>query len=235
MTGILYLIPSLIGSAITTNELPEYNKQVIRNTKYFVVEDLRSARRFLKLVDKNIVIDDLQFGVLNEHTKPFEVFELLKPILNGTDCGIISEAGCPGIADPGAALVNLAHKHNINVVPLVGPSSVILALMASGMNGQNFAFNGYLPVEPNARISAIKKYEKRAYQENQSQIFIETPYRNNHLFHSFVNTCLADTLLCVAINLMSESQLIKSKTIKQWKLQNIEIEKVPAVFIIMKP
>ena len=178
MIPALYLIPNLLGETPVEQVLPPYNHEIIMGIHHFIVEDVRTARRFLKLVDRSIDIDQLTFYTLNKHTKPEEVASMLGPLEEGSPMGVISEAGCPAVADPGADVVAIAQHKCLQVIPLVGPSSIILAVMGSGFNGQSFAFNGYLPIEPDERIKILKKLEQRAYTENQTQLFIETPYRN---------------------------------------------------------
>ncbi len=179
--GILYLIPTSLSDSSLRQILPDGNADIVSQLKVFIVENIRTARRFLKQIDQNINIDSLQFFELNQHTDRTQIASYLEPLKSGQDIGIISEAGCPAIADPGAEIVAIAQKQGIKVVPLVGPSSILLSLMASGFNGQNFAFNGYLPIEKNARTQKLKMLEKRIYEESQTQIFIETPYRNMQL------------------------------------------------------
>ncbi len=230
----LYLIPTTLGETSFNRILPSYNSEIISKLKYFVVEDIRSARRFLKQCDSKINIDHLTFFVLNQHTSTGELNTFLKPMKEGNDMGIISEAGCPAIADPGADVVALAQRENFTVVPLVGPSSILLALMASGFNGQSFAFNGYLPVQPSERIKAIRHIESKAIAYNQSQIFIETPYRNMKMFEDLIQTCNPNTLLCVAADITLPTEFIKTRTIKNWKNNKPELNKRPCIFIIYK-
>ncbi len=231
--GRLYLIPTPIGGDTPVeNALPAYNLELIRTLDYFVVENLRTARRFLSRIRIGKPIDALRFAELNEHTRPGEVEALLAPVLNGEDAGVMSEAGLPGVADPGAELVAVAHRHGVEVVPLVGPSSLMLALMGSGLNGQSFAFNGYLPVKNPERAKAIRHFERRARQEGQSQLFIETPYRNLKLFEDFLALCDPDTRLTVAADLLEPGQLIRTLTMRQWKGRTPDIHKRPAIFIL---
>lgn len=213
--------------------IPAANREVIRSLDYFIVENLRSARRFLSKAEVGRPIDELEFAECNEHTNPNEIDGLIAPILAGRSAGVISEAGLPGIADPGAEIVALCHKKGIEVVPLVGPSSIFLALMASGQNGQSFAFNGYLPIKPPERTDAIRKFERRATNEKQSQIFIETPYRNDKLFDEFLSVCHPSTVLTVAVDLTTPTQYIFSAPIAEWrKMKKPAINKRPAIFII---
>lgn len=232
--GILYLIPNTLGQSNIDNVLPSYNISVAKNLRHFIVENVRSARRFLKMLDRDIVIDDLSFYELNRHTPPDRIAELLLPIYEGHSMGIISEAGCPAIADPGADVVAIAQRKNIRVVPLVGASSIILSLMASGFNGQSFAFVGYLPIDKKARIQRLKQLESRASSERQTQIFIETPYRNNQLVQDMVATLKPDTLLCIASELTADTESVKTLPIAEWVKQQIDINKRNTIFLIYR-
>ena len=233
MLGILYLIPNTLGECNLEQVLPSVNFEIIRKIKHFIVEDVRTARRFLKKVDKEINIDELQFFTLNKHTSPEEISDYLSPIQNGLDVGIISEAGCPAIADPGAEIVRIAQAKNYKVVPLVGPSSILLALMASGFNGQSFAFVGYLPIQGNERTQAIKQLEKRAQIEKQSQLFIETPYRNMKMLEDILTICQPKTQLCIACDITLETEYIKTKSIAEWKKEKLpDLNKRPCIFLI---
>jgi 16S rRNA (cytidine1402-2'-O)-methyltransferase len=233
MKGKIYLIPTPLGEGALDKVLPIGNAEIIRNLKFFVVENERTARRFLKKTDRNIMIEDLQMVVLDEHTQQVSVEQYLKAVENGQDIGLMSEAGCPAIADPGADVVALAQALDIQVVPLVGPSSILMAQMASGFNGQNFAFAGYLPIKPDERAKALKKLETRAKNEHQSQIFIEAPYRNIKMFEDILKTCLPDTKLCVAVDITCETEFIKTKSVKAWKSAKVpDINKRPAIFIL---
>lgn len=231
--GRLFLIPSFLSESKPSQVFPSHNKELILGIKYFLVENLRTARRFLKAMDKSIVIDDLHFEVLDKHTA-FETFsDYLNPIFEGQDVGVISEAGCPGVADPGAEITLFAHQKNIQVVPLIGPSSILIAQMASGLNGQSFAFNGYLPIKGNDVVKAVQKFEMRSRQEKQSQIFIEAPYRNLQLLEVFLKTLSPQTRLCIASDLTGANEFIKTKTVKQWKGHLPAIHKVPTIFIFL--
>lgn len=232
--GILYLIPNTLGQSNIDSVLPSYNISVAKNLRHFIVENVRSARRFLKMLDRDIVIDDLSFYELNRHTPPDRIAELLLPIYEGHSMGIISEAGCPAIADPGADVVAIAQRKNIRVVPLVGASSIILSLMASGFNGQSFAFVGYLPIDKKARIKRLKQLESRASSERQTQIFIETPYRNNQLVQDMVATLKPDTLLCIASELTADTESVKTLPIAEWAKQQIDINKRNTIFLIYR-
>ena len=213
--------------------LPEYNADIVRSINYFVVENLRTGRRFLSRVGMGRPIDTLKMAELNEHTAPAEVEALIAPILAGEDCAMISEAGCPGVADPGAALAALCHRHGVRVVPLVGPSSILLALMASGMNGQSFAFNGYLPVKTPERQRALRNLERRARSEHQSQIFIEAPYRNRQMLEAIVASCAPDTRVTVAVDITADSERIVTRSVAEWRrAMPDDLHKRPAIFII---
>lgn len=232
MKTALYLIPVLLGDTTTERVLPSYNKEIILGIRHFIVEDVRSARRFLKTVDKDINIDELQFFPLNKHTSPQDISGYLKPLEDGNPMGVISEAGCPAVADPGADVVAIAQRKNLSVVPLVGPSSIILSVMASGFNGQSFAFNGYLPIEPAERAKKLKILEQRASTEHQTQIFIETPYRNNKMVEDILKNCRPQTRLCIAANITCEDEYIKTKTLKEWKGKVPDLSKIPCIFLL---
>lgn len=232
----LYLIPVTLGETEYQKVLPEYNKKILRGIKNFIVENRRSAIRFLKLADSSIDIDLLEFLELNEHSDLARISNYLDPLLKKKlPMGIISEAGCPAVADPGAAVVEMAQKKNLKVVPLSGPSSMIMAVMASGLNGQSFAFNGYLPVKPNERAAKIRQLENRAWNEKQTQLFIEAPYRNLKMLESILNSCRNETLVCVAAGLTTEQEFIKTLSVAEWKKTNEPpINKVPAIFLIYR-
>lgn len=232
----LYLIPVTLGETEYQKVLPEYNKKILRGIKNFIVENRRSAIRFLKLADSSIDIDSLEFLDLNEHSDLARISNYLDPLLKKKlPMGIISEAGCPAVADPGAAVVEMAQKKNLKVVPLSGPSSMIMAVMASGLNGQSFAFNGYLPVKPNERAAKIRQLENRAWNEKQTQLFIEAPYRNLKMLESILNSCRNETLVCVAAGLTTEQEFIKTLSVAEWKKSNEPpINKVPAIFLIYR-
>lgn len=232
MKTALYLIPVLLGDTTVEKVLPSYNKEVILGIRHFIVEDVRSARRFLKKVSQNINIDELQFYPLNKHTSPQDVSGYLKPLEEGNPMGVISEAGCPAVADPGADVVAIAQRKGLPVVPLVGPSSIILSVMASGFNGQSFAFNGYLPIEPTERAKKLKALEQRAMNEHQTQLFIETPYRNNKMVEDIIKSCRPQTKLCIAANITCEDEFIKTKTLKDWKGHVPDLSKIPCIFLI---
>lgn len=234
MNPTLYLIPTSLGETNFDKILPANNTSIVTDLKYFIVEDVRTARRFLKKTNSEIIIDELSFFILNQHTSPEELHSFLQPMFDGNDMGVLSEAGCPAIADPGADVVAIAQNNDFKVVPLVGPSSILLSLMASGFNGQSFAFVGYLPIQPNERSKALKKLESRVYAENQSQIFIETPYRNMKMLEEIIQSLQPQTKLCIAVDITLDTEYIKTKTIKQWKNKLPEIGKRPCIFLIYK-
>lgn len=232
----LYLIPVTLGETEINSVLPDFNHEIVTGIKYFIVENIRSARRFLKKVEKSIDIDELEFFELNRHTDRKIIGEYLKPLIEKKQpVGIISEAGCPAIADPGADVVAIAQSKNLKVVPLVGPSSIIMSLMASGFNGQSFAFNGYLPVDVPGRIKALKKLENKVYNEDQTQIFIETPYRNAKMMETLFSTLRPSTKVCVAAGITCAEEYIRTKTVEKWKKEKLpELGKIPCVFLIYK-
>jgi len=230
----LFLIPTSLGESDFNRILPSQNTETVSVLRYFIVEDVRTARRFLKKANPDIDIDSLTFFILNQHTSPEKLSDFLKPMFNGNDMGVISEAGCPAIADPGADIVAIAQINNFTVIPLVGPSSIFLSLMASGFNGQNFAFVGYLPIQPDERSKAIKKLESRVYSENQTQIFIETPYRNMKMLEEILKVCQPSTRLCIAADITLDTEYIKTKTMKEWKTQLPDLNKRPSIFLIYK-
>ena len=231
--GNLYLIPTTLGDSGTTHVIPPDVTTIVKTIKYFIVENIRTARRYLRKLDGQLNIDELQFFELNQHTDGRIIESYLNPVFEGFDVGIISEAGCPGVADPGAEVVKYAHSHHIRVIPLVGPSSILLSLMASGLNGQNFAFIGYIPVKPAERLKAIKEIEKKSALENQTQIFIEAPYRNSPLITDLIKTLADQTRLCVACDLTLESEFIKTLTVAQWKREIPDLNKRPAIFLVL--
>lgn len=232
MAGKLYLIPNTLGPGETGHIIPQHVAQIAVNLRHFIVEDLRTARRYLRLLDRQMDIDNSQFMMLNKHTTPAQFSEYLKPLKAGHDVGIISEAGCPGVADPGAEVVKMAHEAGIRVVPMVGPSSILLAMMASGMNGQSFAFNGYIPIKKEDRLKAIRHLESRSRAENQSQLFIETPFRNQYLANDILTACNPHTRLCIACNLTLPDEFVVTKTIQQWKGNLPDLNKKPTIFIL---
>lgn len=235
MSGKIYLIPTPISNDDDSlKTIPAYNMEILKGLDYFIVENVRSARRFISKCKLGMVIDSLEFIELSEHTAINLVQDMLTPILRGKSCGVLSEAGVPAVADPGADFVALAHKHNIEVVPLVGPSSIILALMASGANGQSFAFNGYLPIKNDERERKINNMISLITRQNQTQIFIETPYRNVHLFEVLLKILPSSMRLTVASNITSGSEFIKTLSIEKWRKESINdiLRKIPVIFIL---
>lgn len=235
METALYLIPVTLGDTPVSQVLPDYNREIILQIKYFIVEDVRSARRFLKKVDKSINIDSLTFFSIGKHASPDDYVSYLKPLEQGFSMGVISEAGCPAVADPGADVVAIAQRKGLRVIPLVGPSSIILSVMASGFNGQSFAFNGYLPIDAAERARKIRMLEQRVYAEHQTQIFIETPYRNAKLFAEILQVCRPQTKLCIAAGITCADEYIRTYSVQDWKRKTLpDISKIPAIFLIYK-
>ncbi len=233
-TGTLYMIPVGLGDENLSMVIPEDVMQLVRGLEYFVVENEKSARRFLSAIKTNKPVRELNFQLLNEHTLDKDLPVLIAPLLAGNNMGMLSEAGCPGIADPGASLAELAHKKGAHVAPLTGPSSILLGLMASGFNGQQFSFLGYLPSDKTARIAKLKDIEKQSQRLNQTQIFIETPYRNQHMLEDILSNCSANTRLCIARNLSLATELVISKTIAEWKKIDLpDLHKQPTVFLLL--
>ena len=230
--GKLILIPTVIGENTEKQNIPPIIFNTIKKTNIFIVENIRSARRFIKKIYPAKDIEQTMFYAYGKHDSIDYEQDLLLNILAGEDVGLISEAGTPSVADPGSKIVEYAHNFNIIVTPLVGPSSILLALMASGMNGQNFAFNGYLAIESKERINKIKQLEKLAHTQKQTQIFMETPYRNNQLLEVILKTCRPQSRLCIASNITTEKESILTKTISEWKTIKININKQPSIFLL---
>jgi 16S rRNA (cytidine1402-2'-O)-methyltransferase len=231
--GKIYIIPTPISNADAKSVLPELVLGTIYTLDTFFVENIRTARRFLSSAGIGN-IQDLHFEILDKNTELKFLEHLIMIVKNGKDVGIMSEAGCPGIADPGSGITSLAHKHGIKVIPLTGPSSIFLALMASGFNGQNFQFHGYLPINTEARRKALLNLERMVYSKNQTQIFMETPYRNNKILETLLRVLRPDTLLCIAADITSENELIKTKAVNEWKKQVPDLHKKPSIFLIYK-
>ncbi len=233
MSPALYLIPVELGDTPQERVLPAYNREVILGIRHFIVEEVRSARRFLKRVDRDIDIDSLTFYPMGKHADAALFASYLRPLEAGEAMGVISEAGCPAVADPGADVVAIAQKKGLRVVPLVGPSSMILAVMASGLNGQSFAFQGYLPIDATERVKRLKQLEVRAQQEHQTQLFIETPYRNAKLFETLCSTLRPQTRICVAAGITTDEEWIQTKTVAEWRRQRLpDLSKIPAIFLM---
>lgn len=231
--GKLYLIPTVIADDSAQKVISPYVLNTIKPIRFFVVENIRTARRYLSSLSIYDSIEQLYFNTLDKNTTEADLPLLMSPLMEGKPLGLISESGCPGVADPGAIAVQYAHQNGIQVVPLVGPSSILLALMASGLNGQRFSFNGYLPVESQEAGHSIKKFENESRTKNQTQIFIETPYRNNALLSHLLNSLQGDTLLCLAVNVTGENEMIKTQTVKAWRASDITLPREPALFLFL--
>ena len=232
MAGKLYLIPTPISDCDIDWVIPKTVRQSIQQLAYYIVEHPKTARQFLKRIECKLPLQEIHMDTLNEHTRAKELGLLLQPLLAGMDVGLLSEAGCPAIADPGSGLVRLAHDKKIPVIPLVGPSSILLALMASGLNGQQFCFNGYLPIDRHARAQTISTLEKHSRDHDQTQIFIEAPYRNQGLLELIVQICRDDTDLCIATHLTSSEESVTTNTIREWKQKLPNINKIPTIFLL---
>ncbi len=228
----VYLIPNTLGDDAIERSLPSYNASIVAGLRHFLVEDEKSARKLIKQLCPATQIRDLQISRLNEHTKPSEIDSLISPLFEGNSLGIISDAGCPAIADPGAEVVRKAHEHSFQIVPLVGPCSMILALMASGLNGQTWRFAGYLPVDAAARIAALRSLEGRAESLGESQIVMDTPYRTDKLFHEILSVCKPTTMLCVAQGLSTQAESIRTAPIVRWRSMPAPSDKIPSLFIV---
>lgn len=232
--GKLYLIPTTLGDNAPLEVLPISVKKVVEMVDDYIVENEKSARQFIKKISSGKSQPSLIINILNKYTQPSELPDFLNACEHGKSIGLLSEAGCPGIADPGAEIVKIAHKKNIQVVPLVGPSSILMALMASGMNGQNFTFNGYLPIDKSERKKALKNLEKESFNKKTSQIFIETPYRNNKMLEEICSTLNLETYVCLAVDITLPTEFIKTQTVREWKNTTVDLHKRPAIFIIYK-
>jgi 16S rRNA (cytidine1402-2'-O)-methyltransferase len=232
--GTLYLIPTVLAEDTAAAVIPPQVIDCVAALSYFIVENARTARRYIKTICPAKVIEELQLVVIDKDSTEAEIRKALLPLQQGTSAGIISEAGCPGVADPGAELARFAHRQNLRVVPLVGPSAILLSLMASGFNGQSFAFLGYLPIEKKERLQALRQLEKEMLQKDQTQIFMETPYRNNQLLQDVVQHLTPSYRLCIAANISGANELIRTDTIANWKKQLPDLHKQPAVFLLYK-
>ncbi len=232
MSGKIYMIPNTLGDSKVNRVLPEYNREVINSIRFYIVENIKTARRFLIKAGIQTAIDDLHFYLLNKHSDPKDFESFLQPAERGENIGVISEAGVPGFADPGAEIAKIAHQRNIPVIPLIGPSSIILALMASGMNGQEFTFHGYLPIKSQQRIKKIKELENMSAKNGACHIFIEAPYRNNKLMEDIIKTCNSGTSFCIAADITLENEFIQTRTIKDWKGHLPNLHKRPAIFLL---
>jgi 16S rRNA (cytidine1402-2'-O)-methyltransferase len=233
MKGKLYLIPTMLADDTQESSLSPAIKNTIKDLSYFVCENARSARRFVSSLHVHSSIESLNFDELDKDTSSSEIPTLLMPLLQGKDMGLLSDAGCPAIADPGAMAVAYAHQQGIKVVPLVGPSSMVLALMASGLNGQQFAFHGYLPVDSKEAGDSIRNLERESKEKNQTQLFIETPYRNNQMLANLLRTLHPNTRLCLAINLTARDESIICQSVSEWKKQDMKLEKVPVTYLFL--
>lgn len=229
--GKVYLVPTVL-SADALFSIPAYVTAIVQQLSVFYVENERTARRYLKALDRNINIDALQLLIMNENQPP-DLALAKKLLLEGKDIGVLSEAGCPAIADPGNLIVQVAHSINARVIPMIGPNSMLLALMASGLNGQNFQFAGYLPIKPPERTKMIRELEQESEKKNQTQLFIETPYRNNQLMKDILDNCKDYTKVCVAADITAPTEYIKTKTVKEWKQQIPDLHKRPAIFLLL--
>ncbi|TDE54343.1 SAM-dependent methyltransferase [Flavobacterium sp. GT3P67] len=234
LLGKLYLIPTTMGDCDPMDVLPQTVKRSIDFIDYYIVENEKTARKSIKGVNPEKKQSELKLFVLNKHTETKEHLDFIKPLLEGKNMGLMSEAGCPGVADPGAVIVKLAHEKGIQVVPLVGPSSILLAMMASGMNGQSFTFNGYLPIEKGEKKTALKNLEKLSQEKNQSQIFIETPYRNNKMLEDILQAINLATHLCIATDITLPTEYIKTMRASDWKKTKVDLHNRPTIFIIHK-
>lgn len=232
--GKIYMIPTVLAEGSQEQTLPTEITKKVNELNIFAVENIRSARRFIRSVDKEKVIDEIDFQILDKNSKPEAIEEIIQKLYLGNDVGVLSEAGCPGIADPGAKLVEKAHENGIKVIPLVGPSSILLALMASGMNGQSFTFHGYLPIQDRERKQQIKDLERRSIQNDQTQIFMETPYRNGKLLEDLIKICSPKTKLCVACNITGADEYIETLTLGDWKNMKVDLHKKPTMFVLGK-
>ncbi len=231
-SGKVYIIPSVISENTQEEVIPSQVTKAILACDFFLVENVRTARRYISSLKLGLVIDDLQFETLDKDTSFEDCIDLIQPILEGKTAGIISESGCPGIADPGARLIHMAHQFAITCIPLVGPSSILLALMASGFNGQSFAFHGYLPIDKKDRQQKIKALEKESKEKDQTQIFMDTPYRNEQLLTDILKVARKDSFLCIARDITGEKQLVLTKSIAKWKSGEMALNKIPAIFLL---
>ncbi len=234
METALYLLPVTLGETPLDKVLPAHNIEIISGIRHFIVENVRTARRFLRQADPKFDIDGSQFYELNKHTAPEDIAGYLQPLCDGHSVGVISEAGCPAVADPGADVVAIAQRKGLKVVPLVGPSSIILSVMASGFNGQSFAFHGYLPIKPDERARRLRQLEQRVYNEQQTQLFIETPYRNGKMVEDIIKNCRPQTKLCIAANLTCADEYVRTRTLKEWRGSVPDLSKIPCIFLLYK-
>jgi 16S rRNA (cytidine1402-2'-O)-methyltransferase len=232
--GKLYLIPTTLGEMNPEDVMPQTIKRSVDFIDDYIVENDKTARKFIKSIAPDKKQGELRLSLLNKHTEVADYQNMMQPLLEGRNVGLMSEAGCPGVADPGAVIVKLAHEKGIQVIPLVGPSSILLAIMASGMNGQSFTFNGYLPIDANEKKSTLKQLERLSFEKNQSQLFIETPYRNNKIFEDMLVTLQSNTHICIACDITLPSEFIKTLTVNDWKKNKVDLQKRPCIFIKQK-
>lgn len=230
--GKVYIIPNVISENTQEDVIPTQVKHAILDSEFFLVENVRTARRYISSLKLGLVIEDLQFEILNKNTSFEDCIDLIQPILEGKNAGIISESGCPGIADPGARLVHMAHQFGIKCIPIVGPSSILMALMASGFNGQSFAFHGYLPIDKKDRQQRIRALEKESKEKDQTQIFMDTPYRNEQLLVDILKVARKDTFLCIARDITGKKELVLTKSVEKWKTGDLALNKVPTIFLL---
>jgi len=234
MKGTLWLIPNTLNDGDPLKSLPAVVVEQVKLLRYFIVENEKSARRFLVRAGMKSLLEEIEFGFLDEHSRADDLEPLILPVLKGCDAGLLSESGCPGVADPGADLIRLAHSSGIRVRPLIGPSSIIMSVMAGGLNGQRFVFHGYLPAKPQERIRKIREIENRSKQNQETQVFIEAPYRNRQMLNDLINNLSPDTLLSVSVDLTTEQELIKTARVWEWTKFDTDINKRLAVFSILK-
>lgn len=232
--GNLYLVPTLLGDTDPNDVLPQTVRRTLEFLDTYIVENEKTARRFIKTVLPEKPQPSLRLSTLNKHTQTTEHLAMLTPCLNGEHVGLMSEAGCPGVADPGADIVKMAHEKGIRVIPLVGPSSILMAIMASGMNGQSFAFNGYLPIEKGEKKAALKQLERLSAEKNQSQLFIETPYRNNKMLEDILDAVQPSTYVCVAADITLPTEYIRTLRASEWRREKVDLNKRPSIFILHK-
>lgn len=232
MSGRLLMIPTVIAEDTQETTISPAAKNAILECDYFFVENVRTARRYISSLKLGLTIEDLTFEILDKKTSFEDCFELIQPLMEGKTAGVISESGCPGVADPGARLVHMAHQFGVQVVPYVGPSSILMALMASGFNGQSFTFHGYLPIDKKARQHSIRSLEKESFEKNQTQIFMDTPYRNEQLLRDILKTARKDTFLCVAKDITGKNEHIITRPVSKWKVGDMTLHKSPAIFLI---
>ncbi len=232
MSGRLLMIPTVIAEDTQETTISPGAKNAILGCDYFFVENVRTARRYISSLKLGLTIEDLTFEILDKKTSFEDCFDLIQPLMEGKTAGVISESGCPGVADPGARLVHMAHQFGVQVVPYVGPSSILMALMASGFNGQSFTFHGYLPIDKKARQHSIRSLEKESFEKNRTQIFMDTPYRNEQLLRDILKTARKDTFLCVAKDITGKNEHIITRPVSKWKVGDMTLHKSPAIFLI---